>query len=206
MNVSTQTPNNPYLVDPDVQLMLRVKQGDDEAFAELVETYQDRVVSIFGNILDDSAAAEDLAQETFLRIYRARHGYEPQAKFSTWLFRIANNLASNNRRSRRRRKEVQFGSGDTGPLSTRPPEGNLAEKSGLMPARMLDKEELRRMIRAAMETLNDNQRMAVLLNKFEEMSYADIADTLEMSPAAVKSLLARARENLRGYLQNYVQM
>ena len=62
------------------------------------------------------------------------------------------------------------------------------------------------MIRSAMETLNDNQRMAVLLNKFEEMSYADIADTLEMSPAAVKSLLARARENLRGYLQNYVQM
>ena len=206
MNASTQTQGNPYLSDPDVQLMLRVKQGDDEAFAELVESYQDRVVSIFATILGDSTAAEDLAQETFLRIYRARQGYEPQAKFSTWLFRIANNLASNTKRSKNRRKEVQFGTGETGPLSTRPPEKSLAEKSGLMPARQFDKEELLGIIREAMETLNDKQRMAVLLNKFEEMSYADIGETLEMSPAAVKSLLSRARENLRGYLEKYVQM
>jgi len=206
VNASTQTQGNPYLSDPDVQLMLRVKQGDDEAFAELVESYQDRVVSIFANILGDATAAEDLAQETFLRIYRARQGYEPQAKFSTWLFRIANNLASNTKRSKNRRKEVQFGTGDTGPMSTRLPEKSLAEKSALMPARQYAKEELLGIIRQAMETLNDKQRMAVLLNKFEEMSYADIGDTLEMSPAAVKSLLSRARENLRSYLENYVQM
>ncbi|MCA8984210.1 MAG: sigma-70 family RNA polymerase sigma factor [Planctomycetaceae bacterium] len=206
MSASTQIPGNSYLSDPDVQLMLLVKQGDDEAFAELVETYQDRVISIFSNILDDPSMAEDLAQETFLRIYRARSGYEPQAKFSTWLFHIANNLVSNTRRKKKYRKEIQFGTGDTGPLSTRPPEKNLAEKSALMPARMLDKDELQKMIRQAMETLNDKQRMAVLLNKFEDMSYADIAETLETTPTAVKSLLARARENLREYLENYVQM
>src|SRR5690606_12262668 len=88
-----------YLVDPDVQLMLRVKQGDEEAFARLVATYQDRLVSIFANLVGDQETAEDLTQEVFLRIYRARHGYQPNAKFATWVFRIANNLASNSRRS-----------------------------------------------------------------------------------------------------------
>ncbi len=203
---TTQTKINPYLSDPDVQLMLRVKQGDEEAFAELVEHYQDRVISIFANILSDQEAAEDLAQETFMRIYRARNGYEPQAKFSTWLFRIANNLASNTKRSKGRRKEVQFGSGETGPLSTRPPEKNLPEKSGLMPARMLDKAELLNIVHQAMESLNERQRIAVLLNKFEEMSYADIATTLELSPSAVKSLLSRARENMKDHLEKYVKM
>lgn len=204
--VTTQTKNNPYLSDPDVQLMLRVKEGDEEAFADLVEQYQDRVIGIFANILGDKEAAEDLAQETFMRIYRARNGYEPQAKFSTWLYRIANNLASNTKRSKSRRKEVQFGSGETGPLSTRPPVQNLPEKSGLMPARMHDKAELLNIVRQAMETLNERQHVAMLLNKFEEMSYADIAETLEMTPSAVKSLLSRARENLKDHLEKYVKM
>ncbi|MCG6154297.1 RNA polymerase sigma factor [Rubinisphaera margarita] len=205
MNASTQTANNPYLSDPDVQLMLRVREGDEEAFGEIVEGYQDRVISIFATILGSQDAAEDLAQETFLRVYRARHAYEPQAKFSTWLFRIANNLASNSRRSKQRRKEVQFGTGESGPQSMRIPEKNVAEKSSLMPARQLDRTELSAVIQDALENLNDRQRIAVLLNKFEEMSYADIAETLELSPSAVKSLLSRARENLREHLENYLQ-
>jgi len=206
VNATSQAPSNPYLSDPDVQLMLRVREDDEEAFAELVENYQDRVVGIFSTILGSQEAAEDLAQETFMRVYRARRGYEPQAKFSTWLFRIANNLASNARRSSKRRKEVQFSSGESGPVKTGLPEKNLAEKSALMPARQLDKAELVTIIHQAMETLNDRQRMALLLNKFEEMSYSDIGDTLELSPSAVKSLLSRARENLRDFLENYVQM
>ncbi len=185
--------------------MLRVREGDEEAFGELVEAYQDRVISIFATILGSQDAAEDLAQETFLRVYRARHAYEPQAKFSTWLFRIANNLASNSRRSKMRRKEVQFGTGESGPQSMRIPEKSVAEKSALMPARQLDRTELASVIRDALENLNDRQRIAVLLNKFEEMSYADIAETLELSPSAVKSLLSRARENLREHLENYLQ-
>lgn len=203
---TTQSKTNPCLSDPDVQLMLRVKQGDEEAFSELVENYQDRLVGIFTNVLGDREAAEDLAQETFLRIYRARNGYEPQARFATWLFRIANNLASNTKRSKGRRKEVQFGTGETGPLSTRPPEKNLPEKSALMPARMLDKAELLKVVHEAMDSLNERQRIAVLLNKFEEMSYADIAATLELSPSAVKSLLSRARENMKDHLEKYVKM
>ena len=93
-----------YLHDPDVQLMLRVKEGDDEAFTRLMEAYQDRLTGIFYHILQNQEAAEDLAQDVFLRVYRARHTYQPTAKFSTWLFRIANNLASNSRRSHGRRR------------------------------------------------------------------------------------------------------
>ncbi|MGE3316004.1 MAG: RNA polymerase sigma factor, partial [Planctomycetaceae bacterium] len=103
--------------DPDVQLMLRVKEGDDAAFEQIVAAYQDRLVGVFWHVLHDLPAAEDLAQETFLRIYRARRGYEPTAKFSTWVFRIANNLASNSRRGKFRRKEVSIDKDDSSPMS-----------------------------------------------------------------------------------------
>jgi RNA polymerase sigma-70 factor (ECF subfamily) len=195
-----------YLKDPDVQLMLRVKHGDDQAFSELVERYQDRLVSIFANLLGgDSAAAEDLAQEVFLRIYRARNGYQPTAKFSTWVYRIANNLASNSRRTAGRRKEVQLAPADSGPLGMNPQEKVLAEKSALMPARQLDKSELQRIVIRALESLNERQRLAILLHKFEELSYAEIAEVMELSEEAVKSLLARARDNLRNILETYVK-
>lgn len=196
---------NPYLRDPDVRLMLRAKEDDEAAFSELVTNYQDRLISIFSNLVDGRETAEDLAQDVFLRVYRSRHGYQPTAKFSTWLFRIANNLASNSRRSKGRRKEVNLKTSESGPMSARPAEAMLKEKSALMPARQLDKSELREVVRQAMESLNDRQKMAVLLHKFEDMSYADIAETMEMSTAAVKSLLSRARENLRVALDNYIQ-
>ena len=111
---------NPVLRDPDVRLMLRAKSGDETAFTQLVTTYQDRLVGVLTHLLQNQEAAEDLAQEVFLRIYRARHGYEPTAKFSTWLFRIANNLASNMRRDRGRRRETTLNVNDSGPLGSRP--------------------------------------------------------------------------------------
>lgn len=194
-----------YLRDPDVVLMLRVKSGDEAAFGKLVERYQDRLIGVFFHMLRDRTAAEDLAQETFLRVFRARHGYEPTAKFSTWLFRIAHNLANNRRRDEGRRKEVAFAGSDSGPMGARPEEQILKEKSGMMPARQLDKSELQAVVQEALTTLNDRQRMAVLLHKFEGMSYSDIADAMELTPAAVKSLLSRAREALRGKLEPYVR-
>lgn len=194
-----------YLRDPDVALMLRVKEGDEEAFSKLVSSYQDRLIGLFYHLVRDRSVAEDLAQETFLRIYRARHGYEPRAKFSTWLFHIAHNLASNKRRDKGRRKEVKLNPSDSGPLGARPEEQVLKDKSALMPTRQVDKSELQRIVQEALAELNERQQMAVLLNKFEGMSYADIADTMEMTPAAVKSLLSRARETLRGKLESYVK-
>jgi RNA polymerase sigma-70 factor (ECF subfamily) len=194
-----------YLVDPDVQLMLRVKQGDEQAFTRLVSGYQDRLVSIFANLVGNQETAEDLTQEVFLRIYRARQGYQPNAKFSTWVFRIANNLASNSRRSRSRRKEVQLKTQESGPLGARPAEQLLADKSALMPTRLLDRHELQEHVREALESLSERQQMALLLHKFEGMSYVDIGETMEMSPQAVKSLLSRARESLRTRLESYVR-
>ena len=199
------TDENPVLRDPDVRLMLRAKAGDQTAFTQLVANYQDRLVGVLAHMLQNKEAAEDLAQEVFLRVYRARHGYEPTAKFATWLFRIANNLANNMRRDAGRRKEVVLSVNDSGPLGPRPGERLIAEKSALMPARQFDKSEMQNMVQAALATLNEKQRMAVLLHKFEEMSYADIAASLEMTPSAVKSLLSRARENLREILEPYVR-
>ena len=199
------TDENPVLRDPDVRLMLRAKAGDEAAFTQLVANYQDRLVGVLAHLLQNKDTAEDLAQEVFLRIFRARHGYEPTAKFSTWLFRIANNLANNQRRDAGRRKEVVLNVNDSGPLGPRPGERLIAEKSGLMPTRQYDKTEMCAMVQAALSTLNEKQRMAVLLHKFEEMSYTDIAAALETTPTAVKSLLSRARDNLREQLEPYVR-
>jgi len=184
--------------------MLRVQRGDEQAFTQLVANYQDRLIHIFANMLDSPTSAEDLAQEVFLRVFRHRDRYQPTAKFSTWLFRIANNLASKSRRSAGRRREVTLNLRDSGTLGPRPQEQLLAEKSGLMPTRQLDRHEAQSMVRAALDTLNDRQKMATLLHKFEQMSYADIAAAMNLTPVAVKSLLARARENLRSQLQDYM--
>ncbi|MEX2188236.1 MAG: sigma-70 family RNA polymerase sigma factor [Pirellulales bacterium] len=192
------------LSDPDVQLMLQVRDDDAEAFEELMLRYQSRVVTVLEHLVGQRDQAEDLAQDVFLRIYRARKTYVPGAKFSTWLFTITNNVASNARRNRARRKEVRW-EGSTGDSTALPSMEQMAvAASGQMPARRLDKQEMRDIVRVAISGLNERQRMAVLLSKFEDMSYDDIATTMELSPQAVKSLLFRARENLRQILEPYL--
>ena len=187
--------------------MLRAKKGDDEAFSKLVITYQDRLTTIFLHMTQNQEAAEDLAQDVFMRIYRARNGYQPTAKFSTWLFRIANNLAINAHRNKTRRKEVALPAGESTDISgIRPEEQSLADKSALMPTRQLDKHELQAVVQKAMDQLNERQRLTVLLHKFEGMSYIEIAETMEMTVLAVKSLLSRARDSLRTSLEPYMQL
>lgn len=201
---TTTSPANPYLKDSEVQLMLRVRDGDEAAFAQIVATYQDRLIGLLTNLIGDRTTAEDTAQEVFLRIYRARSGYEANAKFSTWLFSIAHNLASNARRTLGRRKETQLSPppDSSGPM---PQDQLAAEKSALQPSRVMAKTELLEKVQAAMETLNDRQRMALLLHRFEGMSYIDIGAAMEMTPQAVKSLLSRARDQLRTALEEYVK-
>jgi RNA polymerase sigma-70 factor, ECF subfamily len=201
---SSDSQSNAWLRDPDVQRMLRVRDGDDSAFPELVENYQDRLIGIFSHMLRDKQAAEDLAQDVFLRVYRARKRYTPTAKFSTWLFRIANNLASNKLRSAARRREITLKASESGPLGARPEEQLISDKSSLMPMRVFDKEEMAEIVRSALDTLNERQKMAVLLNKFEHMSYVDIAAAMDLSVQAVKSLLSRARGQLRAQLEPYL--
>jgi|SRR5262245_42259690 len=193
------------LRDPDIRLMLRVRDDDSVAFAELVDHYQHRLVGVMHHLLGNAEEAEDLAQEVFLRVYRTRKKYRPKAKFSTWLFTIANNLALNALRNRQRRPVVPLEVHESGPLGPRPQE-QLAENREQPPSHHLAHAELAERIRQALDTLNERQKMAVVLNKFEDMNYAEIAEVMGLSTKAVKSLLSRARCRLREVLQEYVYM
>jgi RNA polymerase sigma-70 factor, ECF subfamily len=192
-----------YALDPDVRLMLEVRDDNAAAFEELVLRYQDRLMSILKHLLGESEQAEDLAQDIFLRVYRSRKTYEPSAKFATWFFTIANNVVLNAMRSRSRRHEHTISPRESGPLGARPMDVMLSAGSSQMPARLLDKAEMRDVVRMAIESLPERQRLAVLLCKFEGLSYADIATAMDLTPQAVKSLLSRARLNLREILQPY---
>ncbi len=203
--VTTESSARRYaLNDPDVRLMLEVREDSAVAFEELVSRYQGRLVAIFEHMIGTRDQAEDLAQEVFLRVYRARKDYIVAAKFSTWLFTIANNVALNAMRSRSRRREVTLQPCESGPMGARPLDRMVQASSGQMPARQLDKAEMREIVRMALGALNERQRMAVLLCKFEGLSYAEIATTMELSPQAIKSLLSRARGNLREVLEPYL--
>lgn len=205
MGFSDSTVERYSAADPDVRLMLRVQGDDAEAFAELVERHQHRLTSLLTHLLGDRDQAEDLAQDVFLRVYRSRKRYQPGAKFSTWLYTIAHHAAANAHRSRARRREVQLPSprvDQSGALSL---ETTATAASGQMPSRQIDQSELRQIVRLALETLNDRQREAVLLNKFEHLSYEEIAAVMALTPSAVKSLLTRARVNLRDVLEPYLQ-
>lgn len=194
------------LRDPDIRLMLRVRDADDQAaFAELVERFQHRLIAVMHHLVGRIDEAEDLAQEVFLRIYRTRARYTPKAKFSTWLFTIANNLALNALRDRKKSQHVSLEVGESSEFRTGPGQ-HLEEKRDQPPTQQLQQAELAEVIRNALDQLNDRQRMAIVLNKFEDMGYADIADVMGMTPKAVKSLLSRARTHLREALHRYIYM
>ena len=185
--------------------MLQVRDDDATAFEELMLRYQGRVLSVLQHVVGNRDLAEDLTQDVFLRVFRARKRYTPGAKFSTWLFTIANNVALNALRRQKRKPEHQFvlaGESSTGVPTI---DTTVPENSAMMPTRQLDHRELRETVRMAVDTLNENQRMAVLLNKFEGMNYADIAQVMKLTPQAVKSLLCRARTNLRTVLEPYIE-
>jgi len=180
----------------DVQLMLDVKAGDTASFELLLRKYRTPLVNYLGRMVGDAATAEDLAQEVFLRIYRARSQYAPSAKFTTWIFRIATNLALNARRDGRYRHlqvslQQMSDSEEGGPRVWELPDGQPGAEQRLI-AR--DRAAL---IRRAVEELPEKQRAAVLLHKYEEMDYDQIAGILHCSESALKSLLLRAYETLR---------
>jgi RNA polymerase sigma-70 factor (ECF subfamily) len=193
------------LRDPDIRLMLRVREDQPGAFEELVELYQHRLVAVMNHLVGNAEEAEDLAQEVFLRVYRARKKYRPRSKFSTWLFTIANNLALNALRARHRKPVVPLPAQDSGPLGPRPAE-QIVHDRGTGPVQRVQKQELAAQVRQALEGLNERQRTAVVLNKFEDMNYAEIAEVMGLTTKAVKSLLSRARVNLRAALAGYIYM
>jgi RNA polymerase sigma-70 factor, ECF subfamily len=202
--ISDSTAQRYKLQDPDVRLMLQVRDDNATAFEELVLRYQNRLINVLEHLVGKRDLAEDLAQDVFLRLYRARKRYVPGSKFSTWLFTIANNVASNAKRTLSRRKEVHLAARDSSSAVINPIEQMIQAASGMMPARQLDKAEMRDVVQVALTTLNDRQRLAVLMCKFENMSYAEIAEVMDLTPQAVKSLLSRARMNLRDVLEPYL--
>jgi RNA polymerase sigma-70 factor (ECF subfamily) len=190
--------------DPDVALMLRVKEDDAVAFEFLVDRFQRKIIRFMCGWTRSADLAEDLAQEVFLRIYKSRKTYVPTAKFSTWLYRIAHNVASNHVRDVSVRREYQLSKAENGSTSGLLLENIAVSPSGYQPTRNMDHQERSRVIMVALEALGERQRTAILLSKFEGMSYQEIGETMGLTVQAVKSLLMRARVNLKNLLEPYL--
>jgi RNA polymerase sigma-70 factor (ECF subfamily) len=187
----------------DVQLMLDVKSGDDSSFELLLHKYRTPLVNFLYRMVRDSAAAEDLAQEVFLRVYRARGQYIPTAKFTTWMFRIATNLAFNALRDGRHRQfEVSVDRGSDG--ENEQPTLEVADRQPSIEVELIRRDRAA-LIRRAVESLPEKQRAAVLLHKYQELDYDEIARILGCSESALKSLLFRAYETLRVELAPLVE-
>jgi RNA polymerase sigma-70 factor (ECF subfamily) len=186
----------------DADVMLRVKAGDEAAFDYLVQKYRRPLVSFMYRMAHNAAAAEDLAQEVFLRVYRSRASYEASAKFSTWLYRIATNLAVNHARdTRHERPEVTVSldePDDDAGTTLELPDANLTAEQALV------RRERMTAIRQKVEALPEQQRLAVIMHKYQQMDYKQIADVLKKSESATKSLLFRAYETLREQLKEFI--
>ncbi len=182
-------------LDLDAQLMLQVKSGDDASFGVLLEKHRVPVMNFVYRMTQNRAVAEELAQEVFLRVYRSRQSYEPTAKFTTWLFRIATHLALNSLRNGKNEKlqERLDDPREGAPALQLSDHGPTAEQTLVSTVK-------RDEVRQAIAALPGNQRAAVLMHKYEEMEYAQIARALSCSESAVKSLLFRAYETLRARL------
>ncbi|HLF94142.1 MAG TPA: sigma-70 family RNA polymerase sigma factor [Planctomycetota bacterium] len=178
--------------DPDIELMLRFQKGDEPAFEELVKKHTRGVLNLVYRYLGDASRAEDVAQDIFVKVYRARMKYEPKAKFSTWLYRVAVNHCLNEIRSRKSQ-----------PSLSAPINDLLEQPAGEDPDSRISRSELQQAVKAAIDFLPENQRMAVILARYEDMSYDEIAETMGMSLEAVKSVLFRAKENLKQSLSRY---
>jgi RNA polymerase sigma-70 factor, ECF subfamily len=193
----------PVQPDPDAVLMLRVKRGDRSAFAELVEKYKQPVMNFVYRSLRDEIEAEDVAQSVFLQVYKSRSRYKQTAKFSTWLFTIARNLCLNELRRRTRHPAESIE--ETHAEHEDQPQRQYEDKSQMAPPETLLQGELARKIEEALAELPENQRTAILLCRQEDLSYEEIADTLDCSLSATKSLIHRGRETLKEKLKRYLQ-
>lgn len=188
--------------DPDADVMLRVKAGDESAFGYLVQKYRRPLVGFMYRLCHNPATAEELAQEVFLRVYRSRTGYEASAKFSTWLYRIATNLAVNHARDTRHERPentVRLDEPDKDTGNT----PDLADESLTAEEQLLKRERLAA-IKAKVNALPERQRLAVMMHKYQQMDYRQIAAVMKLSESATKSLLFRAYETLREQLKEFV--
>ena len=200
-----------FTLERDAQLMLRVREGDDQSFALLLERHRGPLIHFIYRMVSNQPVAEELAQEAFLRVYRSRETYEPTAKFTTWLFRIATRLALNHIRDGRKEKNQDRidGSGTVvSKAGEQTHEGGGGSRQVVEHGLNVEQSMLRRArmdeVRKAIDSLPDKQRAAVMMHKYEELDYAQIAGAIGCSESAIKSLLFRAYETLRAKLAHLV--
>lgn len=182
----------------DIELMTRVREGDAEAFAMIVERHQHRVVGTIAKMLGSVTEAEDVAQQVFLRVWRSAPRWKPTAKFTTWLLTITRNLVFNEVRRQKRSRTSSLDEES---------EQNMPERedvSVISPAQELANRELEQVVDAAIAELGEQSRMALILRRYEELPYEEIAEILGTTVPAVKSLLFRARTELRARLSAYL--
>jgi RNA polymerase sigma-70 factor, ECF subfamily len=189
--------------DPDAALMLRVKQGDTAAFAQLVDKYKQSVLNFAKRMLHDATEAEDLAQAVFIQVFRSADRYRISSKFSGWLFTIARNLCINEirRRARHRAESLEA----PHPERKDQPRHQFEDKQTASPQERLLHGELEALLEQAMADLPENQRLAIALCRQEDLSYEEIAKVLGCSVPATKSLIHRGRETLKQALKPYLQ-
>ena len=190
-------------LDPDAALMLRVKQGDASAFAELVDKYKQPVMNFVYRMLRDLTEAEDLAQNVFLQVHKSAHRYEVSSRFSTWLFTIARNLCLNEIRRRSRHPADSLETAH--PEQEDQPARQFEDQKTFLPPQSLLHGELETKIEEALSELPENQRTAITLCRQDELSYEDIARVLGCSVSATKSLIHRGRETLKQRLKPYLR-
>jgi RNA polymerase sigma-70 factor (ECF subfamily) len=192
----------PAELDPDAALMLRVKQGDTTAFAVLVDKYKQPVINLCWRTLGDATEAEDLAQNAFVQAYKSAPRYQPSAKFTTWLFTIARNLCLNELRRRARHPadslDQTYAESDDHPVH------QVVDRQTAAPPEQLLRGELEQKVEQAIQRLPENQRAALLLCRQDELSYEEMAEILDCSVSAVKSLIHRGRETLKQQLKPYL--
>lgn len=180
----------------DLIWMEKIKQGDTAAFEALIEAHQHKVLGMVAKMLGDQTDHEDIAQQVFIRIWKSAHRYHPTAKFTTWLFKITRNLVFNELRRRKRHPSSS--------LDDENSHFHLADDRTIAPNEAVLEQELQQAIQKAIDALPELQRMALVLRRYEEMPYEQIADVLEITVPAVKSLLFRARTELRTRLHFYL--
>src|SRR5438093_2321775 len=184
----------------DVRLMCLVGTGDTQAFEELIERHQSLVAGTVARMLGSNSEVEDIAQQVFIRVWKSARRYTPRAKFTTWLLKITRNLVFNELRRSKRHAHV--------PLQTNPGAEEFPLKDEVNPApdASLLETELQQAIEEAIQRLPETQRMALVLRRYEQLSYEQIADVLDLSVPAVKSVLFRARTELRARLSKYFDL
>ena len=185
-----------YLSDPDVQRMLALKQGDRSAFEALMRKYYPRILNFIYRFIGNRQMAEDLSQDVFMKVYKSAWRYRPRAKFQTWLYTIAKNVCMN---ELRRKRNLMVSLDDTPGSNENERRKEIADPNS-DPGKALLYKEKAALVRAAINDLPENQRMAVILKRYENFSYAQIAATLNITDKAVKSLLSRAKGNLKKIL------